>query len=144
MLYDLKNTLDRERFKRRSNDLYAKGVVVELTEKKKRTPAQNRYLHLILGWYAMETGNDLEYVKQNYFKRLCNPVIFQEYKQDEYTGETEVLKSTRSCNTEELTVSIERFRNWSSQECGIYLPSPDEQEFLQSIEVEMEKQKQWI
>mgnify|MGYP000703835343 CR=1 FL=1 len=34
MLYNLSNILDKERFKRRSNDLYRKGVVVELTEKK--------------------------------------------------------------------------------------------------------------
>lgn len=50
MIYDLNNILDKERFKRRSNDLYKKKAVVELTEKKrKRTLSQNSYLHYLLG-----------------------------------------------------------------------------------------------
>lgn len=145
MLFDLSNILDRERFKRRSNELYKKGCVVELTEKKtQRTLRQNSYLHLLIGWYSMETGNTIEYVKREYFKRLCNREIFARTKQDEYLGEVEVLRSTKECDTGELTLAIERFRTWSVTECGIYLPSPDEREFLQQIELEMNKQKQWL
>lgn len=145
MLYDLKNILDRERFKRRSNELYKKGVIVELSEKKRqRTIRQNSYLHVILGYYAIETGNTIEYVKQNYFKRLCNAAIFLSEKEDAHLGRVEVLKSTRDCDTGELTTAIDRFRSWSSMECGIYLPEPNESEFLRSIEVEMDRHKQWI
>lgn len=72
MIYDLNNILDKERFKRRSNDLYKKKAVVELTEKKrKRTLSQNSYLHYLLGYYAMETGNTIEYVKRKYFKNCA-------------------------------------------------------------------------
>lgn len=145
MLFDLSNILDRERFKRRSNELYKKGCVVELTEKKPpRTLRQNSYLHLLIGWYAMETGNTIGYVKREYFKRLCNKEIFTRTKQDEYVGEVEVLRSTKECDTADLTLAIERFRTWSVAECGIYLPSPDEREFLQQIEVEINKQRQWL
>ena len=56
MLYDLKNPLDRERFKRRCNALLKKQCVVELSEKMKRSSQQNRYLHLLLGYLAMETA----------------------------------------------------------------------------------------
>jgi hypothetical protein len=53
MTYDLNNILDKERFKRRVNQLYKAGEVVELTAKKpKRSLPQNAYLHLILGWFA--------------------------------------------------------------------------------------------
>lgn len=145
MLYDLSNILDRDRFKRRSNELYKKGCVVELTEKKlPRTLRQNAYLHLIIGWYAMETGNTIEYVKQNYFKKLCNPDLFLERKPDKHLGEVEILRSSRDCDTGEMTLAIERFRMWTNSECGIYLPSPDEREFLQHIEIEIDKQKQWL
>ena len=145
MLYDLSDILDRERFKRRSNQLYTERVIVELTEKKpKRSIRQNNYLHLILGWYAMETGNTTEYVKREYFKTLCNPDIFVRRKKDPYRGEIDELRSSRECDSAELTKAIERFRNWSASECGIYLPSPDEREFLQRIEVEMCRQREYL
>ena len=92
----------------------------------------------------METGNTIEYVKREYFKRLCNPDIFVKVKQDPYLGEVEEVRSSASCDTRELTLAIERFRTWSAIECGIYLPEANETEFLQRIEVEIDKQKQWL
>lgn len=145
MLYDLNNILDGERFKRRSNDLYKKKAIVELTEKKrKRTLSQNSYLHYLLGYYAMETGNTIEYVKREYFKRLCNPSLFLTPRQDKYLGEVNDYRSSAVLSTAEMTQAIERFRNWSASECGIYLPSPDEEAFLQSIELELERHKDYL
>ena len=145
MIYDLNNILDKERFKRRSNDLYKKKAVVELTEKKrKRTLSQNSYLHYLLGYYAMETGNTIEYVKREYFKKLCNPSLFLITKHDKYIGDVYDYRSSAGLTTVEMTQAIERFRNWSSSECGIYLPSPDEEAFLQSIEMELERHKNYL
>ena len=145
MLYDLNNILDGERFKRRSNDLYKKKAIVELTEKKrKRTLSQNSYLHYLLGYYAMETGNTIEYVIREYFKRLCNPSLFLIPRQDKYLGEVNDYRSSAVLSTAEMTQAIERFRNWSASECGIYLPSPDEEAFLQSIELELERHKDYL
>lgn len=145
MLYDLNDILDRERFKRRSNELFKKQCIAELAEKKPaRTPRQNSYLHLIIGWYALETGNTREYVKQKYFKELCNKDIFVTTKQDRYLGETIVLRSTKDCDTGEIAMAIDRFRTWSSVEGGIYLPEANEKEFLQHIEVELDHKKEWI
>ena len=77
MIYDLNNILDKQRFKRRCNQLYKAGEMVEMTAKKpRRTIPQNSYLHLILGWFAIETGNTLDFVKKEYFKRYLNPNIF--------------------------------------------------------------------
>lgn len=145
MLYDLSKRTEQERFKRRCNDLYKANKVVELIEKKeKRTLRQNAYLHLILGWYAMETGNTIEYVKENYFKRLCNSALFCEYREDKYLGEVEVVRSSKSLDTGQMTLAIERFRNWSASECDIYLPSPEDAIFLREIELEMSKNKEWL
>lgn len=91
MLYNLDNILDRERFKRKVNSLYESRRVVELTEKSNRTRSQNSYLHLIIGYLA-----------------------------------------------------IERFRNWSSETAGIYLPSANEQSFLDNIEIELSKHKKYL
>lgn len=144
MLYDLKNPLDRERFKRRCNALFEKRGIVELSEKTIRSNQSNRYLHLILGYLAMETGNTLEYVKEVFYKRAANKDIFVRVKDDELLGQTEYLRSSASLSQEEFSTSIDRLRDWSSQVAGIYLPSPNEEQFLASIEVEMSRYKQWI
>jgi len=145
MIYDLKKETDKSRFKRRCNELFEAGKVVELTEKKeKRTIRQNRYLHLILGWYGIETGNTVDYVKENYFKRLCNPALFVTYKEDKHLGQVEVLRSSSGLDTGEMTLAIERFRTWSAMECNIYLPDPEDLSFLREIEIELERYRQWI
>lgn len=144
MLYDLKNPLDRERFKRRCNALFKKQCVVELSEKVKRSSQQNRYLHLLLGYLAMETGNSLDYAKEIFYKRSANREIFVREKDDELIGRTEYLRSSADLTTEEFSMSIDRLRDWSSQTAGIYLPSPNEEEFLASIEYEMSRQQRWI
>ena len=144
MLYDLKNPLDRERFKRRCNALYKKEGIVALEEKTKRSNQSNKYLHTLLGYLAMETGNTLEYVKEVFYKRTANKDIFVRIKEDELLGQTEYLRSSASLSQEEFSTSIDRLRDWSSQVAGIYLPSPNEDVFLASIEVEMSKYSKWI
>ena len=145
MVYDLSKTYDREKFKRRVNMLYKRHVIVDLSvSRPKRTTTQNAYLHLLLGMFAMETGNTLEFVKQEYFKRLVNPDLFVEHRHDRYAGEIEVLRSSRDLNTEEMSTAVERFRNWSASEADIYLPAPNEQAFLDSIEHEMQCKKIWL
>lgn len=144
MLYDLKNPLDRERFKRRCNALYGKQCIVELSEKTSRSNSQNRYLHLLLGYLAMETGNDLDYVKELFYKKNANVELFVRTKEDELLGRVEYLRSSADLSKEEFSLSIDRLRDWSSKVAGIYLPSPDEESFLASIEIEMSKQRRWI
>lgn len=145
MLYDLKNPLDRERFKRQFNNaLYKKEGIVELSEKTIRSNQQNKFLHLLCGYLAMETGNTLEYVKEVFYKRTANKDIFLRIKDDELLGKVEYLRSSASLSQEEFSTSIDRLRDWSSQVAGIYLPSPNEDEFLASIEVEMSKYSKWI
>lgn len=144
MLYDLKNPLDRERFKRRCNALFKKQGIVELSEKTIRSNQQNRYAHLLMGYLAIETGNTLEYVKEVFYKRAANKDIFLRIKDDELLGQTEYLRSSANLSQEEFSMSIDRLRDWSSQVAGIYLPSPNEEQFLASIEVEMSRHKQWL
>lgn len=144
MLYDLKNPLDRERFKRRCNALFEKRGIVELSEKTIRSNQSNRYLHVILSYLAIETGNTLDYAKEVFYKRTANKDIFVRIKDDELLGQTEYLRSSASLSQEEFSTSIDRLRDWSSQVAGIYLPSPNEEQFLASIEVEMSRYKQWI
>ena len=144
MLYDLKNPLDRERFKRRCNALFKKQGIVELSKRVKRSNQSNRYLHFLLGYLAMETGNTLDYAKEIFYKRTANPEIFVREKDDEILGKIEYLRSSAELTQEEFSLSVDRLRDWSSQVAGIYLPSPNEEQFLESIEYEMSRQQRWM
>lgn len=145
MIYDLDNILDRERFNRRVAALVKEGGRVELTARKgQRTLSQNAYLHLILGWFAIETGNRIDFVKEKYFKLLVNSEIFARYAEDKYLGEVEVLRSSKELTTAEMTTAIDRFRNWSSVEAGIYLPSPNEKAFLDAIDTEINRHREHL
>lgn len=145
MLYDLSTQLDRERFKTRSNQLYKQCKMVELTEKKeKRSLSHNNYLHLILSWFAIETGNQMEYVKQEYFKKLCNSDLFTSYKDDPYIGRVIILRSSATLDSAQMSTAIERFRNWASITVGVYLPEPNEDQLLNNIRIEIERNKQYL
>ena len=145
MIYDLKNPLQRANFTTRANALFASQKVVELTEKKPvRTIQQNKYLHVIIGYFASQYGCTIEYAKQNYFKILCNKNIFVRETDDKYLGKVTVARSSASLDTAEMTTAIERFRNWASAEAGIYLPEPNESEMLTYAQQELERYKQYL
>ena len=143
MTYDFKIELDLLKADARWEALKRKGAVVELIERKTRTPRQNNYLHLIIGAVAMETGNTIEYTKEKYFKRMVNPDLFIRWKDDRLLGKTEYLRHSSELTKEEMTQAIDKFRNWAATE-GWYLPSPDDKTLLQSVEYQMGKQRQFL
>lgn len=146
MIYDLNTDIDRARFERRVVALREKRVLVELSEKKpRRTHPQNAYLHLLIGEFAMQTGNTLDWVKQEYFKRYCNAEMFVRRRTDDLTHkEVEVLRSSRDLDTGEMTTAIDRFKQWAAVECGIDLPDAEDREWLGYIEREMQHQREWL
>ena len=145
MIYDLSKPLDREKFKMRVNHLFAQGKQVELIEKTKRSLSQNSYLHVILGVLALDQGETIDYVKENYYKRLVNPDIFVLHKRDKVLGrEVEVLRSSKELTKEEMSKSIDKLRNWASSELGCYLPSSDEESLLQQAEMEIQRYRSYL
>jgi hypothetical protein len=145
MIYDLNTEIDRERLTKRITALFSARKVVEVkVYQPKRTNAQNRYLHAILGEFAMQTGNTLEETKTEYFKKHCNAELFVVTKSLKHIGTIEVLRSSAELDTAEMTTAIDRFRNWSASEAGIYLPSPDEEAYLAAIEAEMQRHRDWL
>ena len=143
MVYDLSSDFQRKAFLARVDNLMEKDAVVELTEKAFRTPNQNRYLHLLLGVVAMETGNTLEDVKREYFKRMVNPDIFMSYKTDTRGNSIAVYRSTTAVSKEELSTAIDRFKRWGAEN-GICMPNPEDIHLLKEIEIEMGRMKSYL
>ena len=145
MVYDTSNPLDKANFLLRAKKLAESGKIVELTEKKpRRSLPQNKYLHVLLAYFGTQTGNTLEWVKQQYYKKLVNPDLFIREKEDKYLGRIKILRSSADLDTSEFSLSIERFRNWAAQEAGIYIPSADEAILIQQMEIEIERSKEFL
>lgn len=144
MLYNLSNPHDVELFHRRANQLIANGSVVELTRKTQRSSSQNRYLHLLLGCFAIEVGYTLDYVKEQYFKRAANPALFVTKRRDAYLGEVEVLRSSADLTTEEMATAINRFKDWAAQVAGVELPEATDKGWLNAIEIEISKMQRYL
>ena len=143
MLFDLKNTLDLERFKAKVGKCLRDLPVVELTEKTARTSSQNRYLHLLIGMVAMEVGVTLEYAKQEYFKRLTNKDIFLMDIEDRFCGKVERLRSSAELTKEEMSMAIDRFKQWGREQ-GMCMPEPNDDSLLRDIEIEMGRMRRYL
>ena len=143
MLYNLREELSRQRFASRVKKLWKDGAIVELTDKRRRTGNQNRYCHLILGILAMETGNSLEAVKTEIFKKRVNPDLFVAQKDDPVLGQITVLRSSRDLTTEQMTLAIDRYMKFCS-ELGIYIPSPEDEALIEEAEYELSKLDKWL
>lgn len=143
MQYNLADELDRRRFALRCENLLAKGVAVELTEKSFRSLSQNAYLHLLIGVVAMETGNTIEDTKREYFKELVNTDTFVEVRQDKMGNTIRHLRSSASLTKEEMSRCIDRFKKWGADN-GIYLPEPTDEAILRDIEMEMGRRRVYL
>lgn len=141
--YNLADELQRRQFSKRVVTLLEKKAVAELGEKVFRSPNQNRYLHLLIGVVAMETGNSLEDAKRVYFKEICNSELFHRQHFDKLGNCIDHVRSTAELTKEEMTTAIERFKRWGAQN-GIYLPDADEKGLLREIEIEMGRMKDYI
>ena len=143
MVYDLSSDFQRKSFLARMDNLMEKGAVVELTEKAFRSPNQNRYLHLLIGVVAIETGNTLEDAKKWYFKETCNPDLFHVQHRDKMGNCIDHIRSTAELTKEEMSMAIDRFKRWGAEN-GIYMPNPEDIHLLKEIEIEMGRMKLYL
>ena len=146
MKYDLSKSDDILQFERRRIKAIKNKEFIEVKGIKDiKSNLQNKYLHLLLNLFAIEYGETLEYIKQEVYKKVANKELFQTSYKNRKTGNSrEDWRSVASLDSAELTLSIDRFRNYASKEANIYLPLPNETEYLRQIEKDIELHKQYL
>lgn len=137
MILDLSKDFDRKKCREYVDYLMKRQVIVEVKERKRqRSLSQNSYAHLLMGYFASEFGMTLEDVKYEVFKKRVNYEIFARERENKRGQKVVYMRSTTDLDTGEFTTAIERFRNFSASEAGLYLPAPNEYDAL----LEAEKQ----
>lgn len=144
MIFNATILLDKKRAVEMFKHFVEKGKTFELKEKKeRRTIRANAYLHLIFSWFALETGYTEAEVKQEIFKKIVNPNTFYEGEHGELV-KIERWRSSADLDTGEMALCIDRFRDYSAKEAGIYLPEPKDLALLREIEIQIENNKQYL
>ncbi len=134
MIYNLSKYIDRQRAQKRFDELMDERTKIELKKKQKRSLRQNNYLYLLIGFFALETG----------YTKIESKTIYKEQSPEIYEYEKDghkFIRSSANLTTTEMAITIDKFRNYSSSEAGLYLPEANEQAFLDEIEREIEKNK---
>lgn len=146
MIYDAEKQIDVQRAIEKIKYFIAKKQIFELNAKRvSKTYSQLKYAHLIMGWFAWEYGEKTEYIKLEYFKKLVNPDIFMFEFINRKTAEVRIeYKSLADISKDEMTLAINRFRDYASKEAGIYLPEPNDLVSMRQIELEIENNKQYL
>ena len=145
MIYNTSNPLDKANFLLRAGKLAESGRIVEMSEKKpRRTLSQNAYCHLAISYFASQYGCTVEWAKTQYFKKLVNPDFFIVEKYDKFLGNVKYLRSSADLDVSEMSIAIDRWRNWCSSEASIYIPKSDDYYTLQLMEIEVERNKEFL
>lgn len=145
MRYDLSNPFHAEQARARLEKLISRGATADITEKVVRTRDQNSYLHLAIRYIAICIGEDADYVKEKYYKRLCNRDLYLREKYDKVLrSKVAYLRSSRELTKEEMSLSIDRFRTFAVIDLGEYIPSPDDHRMVTAMETEVERNAKYL
>ncbi len=131
MKYDLEKTYDCSKAMEYLKKLIEDGSKAELKKiYPKRSTSQNSYLHVLFTLWGLEFGytideakdlvkDELGYTYENVSNKLYN-------KLSPFSRVPLHRKKTSAMDSKELTIFIDKFRDWSAQTCGLYLPSSEE------------------
>ena len=145
MIYDLKYPKQVKEAYAYLENLEEHQCKVEIKKKSPlRSLNQNAYLHMILGYFAACYGCSLDEAKVDFYKRTCNREIFERERENKNGQKVKYLRSSATLDTKEFTLTIDRFRSWSAMVAEIYLPAPNEEQFLEFCQREIEKNAEHV
>ena len=128
MKYDLSKSYDQQKAKEYLSKLTEDGSKANLTKiHPKRSTDQNSYLHVLFslwgknfGYTMMETKCEVKHSLGYSYRKVERKGNMVD------VGEVLHYHSTSKMDSKELTIFIEKFRDWSAMTCDFYLPSPAE------------------
>ena len=134
MKYDFSKSYDCKKAEEYLGKLMLDGSKCEVKKiHPKRSTSQNSYLHVLFALWSKEFGYTMDEAKDT-----IKDALGYTYEADKGKLFNKIIpfsrvsvhrKKTSEMDSKELTIFIEKFRDWSASTCGLYLPSSEE--FLQ-------------
>ena len=148
MKYDLSDPLQKQQLRTRFEMLFKKEQgVVELTVCKPQTTTtpQNRYTRVICAYFGCMTGYEADYVYSVFFKSTVNYDLFAvPFHDDILNKDTVKWRSMTALSVDEASKAIDRFRNWSAQTVGIYIPDSSDYRAMCEMERTIQLNEKFI
>lgn len=146
MLFDLTKKTEQDRLKAFMIKAVELGAMVEAKTKREATLKTNSYFHLIVSYFALCYGETLEYVKVEFVKKdICKEIFATERVNEKRGGEMRpALRSWADLDQEEQSLVISQFKDWSAKEAKIRLPEPDDLQYIREIQIEVDRNKQYL
>lgn len=135
MLYDPRNEQDMRDARERLRVLIERQEpfeIVSCRQMLRRSTEQNAYLHVLIAYFASQTGYPADWVKLHYYKLHCNRELYVIDRNDPLVGRHEEVRSSADLSVTEMSLSIERFKFYAADEAGILLPDKSEEQMLQA------------
>lgn len=79
-----------------------------------------------------------------FIRGLATVDLFERKTVNKKGNEVTYLRSSAELTTGEMTLSIDRFRNWSASVAGIYLPAANEHQMLIYAQQEIQRNQEFI
>lgn len=144
MIYELSDAADRDKLLTAVlRDIEKAGGTVEYTHRRQRSLNQNSYLHVLCAFFACQYGCSEDYAKRIFYKQTCNADIYRMTRRNNRGEFYDDWRSSASLSSEEMSVSIDRFKIWAA-EIGITLPDADDHKFIVHCQKEIERNKQFL
>ena len=126
MKYDLKKSYDQQKAREYLDKLIKSKSKANLTKiHPKRSTDQNSYLHVLFGLWGNNFGYTMDEAKQTV--KFALGLAYTESGNGKIKLTPAVhYQKTSEMDSKELTIFIEKFRDWSAMTCDYYLPSPAE------------------
>lgn len=120
MKLDLTNSFDQSKAKAYLDKLIQSGAKCEIKKfKEQRTIRQNSFLHVCLGYFCAETGYSIEEAKELYSHQLPELLRYEK-------NGISFRRSTADLDSKEMTILIDKIREMSLNELGLYIPTSEE------------------
>lgn len=137
MRYKLKDPIELERAADYLSKLAGREATVDIKRvNPNRTLQQNKYLHVLISYFGLQTGYTSAEAK----------IMYKKINKDLYVYKKNggvFLRSSADLNTEEMTKSIDRFRQYGAEQ-GIDLPSADDKTFLEWAQQQIENTRAYL
>lgn len=135
MLFDGSNSFDANKAQTYLDKLIKSGSKFEIKKPKEvRTINQNSYLHVCIAMFCNETGYTREQALE-FFSFKLPEILRYDFKG------MNLIKSTTTLDTKEMTVLIDTIREFCSDQLGVYVPTSEDYLIHQ---FQIRKELEWV